>query len=314
MAGTQRGRDIQKASSIGHFELAIDGHTSTAYLKSVEGGYIRAGLMDEPIGPENHRIKHTSVASIEPFSVELGLSGANDVLRWIQQSWRKEWSRRNGEIKHANFDLYQTFTHEFYDALITETTFPALDGSSKDAAYLKVKIQPERVVTAKVDGEQVKAEIGREGKQKMWLCSGFRLHIEGVQNIEYTNKIDSFTIKQGVKQLYTGIDRLPQIEPTKIEFPSITGTIALGYADGILKWYDEAVVKGGADPSMQKTGWLEFLAPDRSTVIFRINLDEVGLAHAQIPQSTANADQIKRVKFELYVGRMDLDGHGMGFE
>ena len=312
MPSSQVGRKIQKASTGGHFELAIDGHPTTAYLKTVDGGYIRAGLMDEPIGPENHRIKHTSVASIEPFSVEFGLSGANDVLRWIQQSWRKEWSRRNGEIKHANFDLYQTFTHEFYDALITETTFPALDGASKDAAYLKVKIQPERVVTAKADGDQVKSNLG--AKQKLWMCSSFRLHIDGIQDIEYTNKIESFTIKQGIKQLYTGLERFPQIEPTKIEFPALTCTIALGYADAILKWYDEAVVKGGSDPSLQKSGSLEFLSPDRKDVIFRINLYEVGLGHAQIPQSTANADQIKRVKFELYVGRMDLDGVTMGFE
>ena len=49
-------------------------------------------------------------------------------------------------------------------------------------------------------------------------------------------------------------------------------------------------------------------------MLFRINLYEIGLGHCQIPQSTANADQIKRVKFELYVGRMDIDGKGMGFE
>jgi len=312
MGNTTSGSATSLASTGGHFELAIDGHATTAYLKTVDGGYVRAGLMDEPIGPENHRIKHTSVVSIEPFSVEFGISGANDVLRWIQQSWRKEWSRRNGEIRHANFDLYQTFSHEFYDALITETTFPNLDGGSKDAAYVKVKIQPERVVTTKANGERVKSNLGQ--KQKLWLCSGFRLNIDGIQKIEYTNKIESFTIKQGIKALYTGAERFPQIEPTKIEFPSLSGTIALGYADGILEWYQKAVVTGGADPSMQKSGSLEFLAPDRAQVLFRLNLYEVGIHHAQVLQSTANADAIKRVKYELYVGRMDLDGSGMGFE
>ncbi|MEO6774376.1 MAG: phage tail protein [Kofleriaceae bacterium] len=312
MASTQRGSDTHRASTGGHFELAIDGHPTTAYLKTVDGGYVRAGLMDEAIGPDNHRIKHTSVVSIEPFSIEFGLAGASDVLSWIQQSWRKEWSRRNGEVRHANFDLYQTFSHQFFDALITETTFPTLDGASKDAAYLKVKIQPERVVTSKSAGDQIAGNLG--AKHKMWMCSGFRLNIDDLQGIEYTNKIESFTIKQGVKQLYTGAERLPQIEPTKIEFPAITGTIALGYADSILKWYDDAVVTGRADPSVQKSGSIEFLSPDRGSVLFRLNLYEVGIGHAQIPQSTANSDQIKRVKFELYVGRMDLDTVTMGFE
>jgi hypothetical protein len=302
-----------KASTGGHFELAIDGHPTTAYLKTVDGGYVHAALMEEPIGPDNHRIKHTSVVNIDPFSVEFGISGANEVLKWIQQSWKKEFSRRNGEIRHANFDLYQTFTHEFYDSLITETTFPTLDGASKDAAYVKIKFQPERVVTKKASGDRVQSNLG--AKQKMWMCSGFRLKIDSIENIEYTNKIDSFTIKQGVKPLYTGIDRFPQYEPTKLDFPILTGTIALGFADAVLAWYDKAVVAGGADPKQQKTGSLEFLAPDRTQVLFRINLFEVGIHHAGIVQSTAKADNMKRVKYELHVGRMELDGPGgLGFE
>ncbi len=309
---THNGSDAHKVSTGGHFELQIDGHATTAYLKTVEGGYVRAGLMDEAVGPENLRIKHTSVVSIEPFSLDIGISGANDVIKWIQQSWRKEWSRRNGEIRHADFNLHQTFSHEFYDALVTETQFPALDGSSKEAAYLKVKIQPERVNAKKVAGDRLNSSLGT--KQKLWLCSGFRLKIDGVDGFEYTNKIESFTIKQSVKTLYVGSERFPQIEPTKIEFPALTGTVALGYADAILDWYQKAVVVGNADTRSQRTGSLEFLAPDRAQVIFRINLYEVGIQHAQIAQSTANSNEIKRLKYELYVGRMDLDGPGIGFE
>jgi hypothetical protein len=55
---------------------------------------------------------------------------------------------------------------------------------------------------------------------------------------------------------------------------------------------------------------LEFLAPDRNKVLFRINMDQVGLLSTQMLQSTANSDQIKRVKFEVYVGQMLLDGSG----
>jgi hypothetical protein len=310
---TQKGSDTHRSYTTGHFEMTIDGHPSTAYVKTVDGGYVRASLMDEPIGPENHRIKHTSVVEIEPFTIDFGISASDAVLKWIQASWRKEYSRRNGQITHANFDLYQTYVHEFSDALITETTFPALDGASKDAAYIKLKMLPEHVKTTKSAGQQIKSNTG--AKQKLWMCSGFRLKIDGVQDSEYANKIDSFTIKQGTRKFYTGEERFPQIEPTKIEFPGITGTISLGYADGFIKWYDQYVHKGMADPKAQKNGSLEFLAPDRSDVLFRINLYEVGLHHLAMAPSQANADAIKRMKFELYVGRMDLDGGGsLGME
>lgn len=297
----------------GHFELAIDGHVSTAYLKSVDGGHVKASLVDEPIGGHNIRVKHSSVVEIEPISLDFGISGANDVLKWIQDSWRKEFGRRNGQITHANFDLYRTMEHEFFDALITETTFPTLDGSSKEAAYLKVKVQPERVVERKAEGARVKSNIG--AKQKMWTASSFRLTIGDIPEFKYTSKIDSFTIKQGIKKLYTGQDRFPQIEPTKIEFPSITGTIASGYCNELLAWHHKAVVLGSSDPKVQKSGSLEFLAPDKSKVLFRLNLFEVGITSVSTVQASANEDKIKRTKFELYVGSMDLDGGGsLGLE
>src|SRR5262245_41186610 len=96
---------IHRAFSAGHFELAIDGDNTTSYLKSVDGGYIRNAVIDEPIGPENHRIKHHAHAEIEPITVDFGISAADPTLRWIQQSWRKNFSRRDGQISHGNFDL-----------------------------------------------------------------------------------------------------------------------------------------------------------------------------------------------------------------
>ena len=296
-------------STAGHFELKIDGQVSTAYLKAVDGGYMKRAVVEEPMGHENVRIKHTSVAEIEPFSIELGLSGATDVLKWIQASWRKDPQRHHGQITHADFDLYKTLEHEFYDALVTETTFPTLDGASKDSAYLKVKIQPERIVTQKVSGkgERVGSNLG--AKQKLFAASQFELEIHDIPEFKFTNKIDSFTIKQGVKKLYTGHETLPELVPTKIEFPHLTGTLAMGYCDAIHKWREESIDKGAADPSVQKHGSLMFKDPKGNT-LFSIELDHVGLFDFKMMPSTANSDQIKRAKFDLLVGVMDIDGKG----
>lgn len=303
----------KRSYTAGHFELLIDGHASTAYLKSVDGGFTKAQLVDEPVGPSNERIKHTSVVEIDPFTIDFGISGADDILRWIQGSWNKKYSRRNGVVSHANFNLKKTFEHEFQEALITETSFPALDGSSKEAAYMKIKIQPEFVRTKKLSGnDPAKGSLGT--KQKMWMASGFRLNIDGIDEMKYTNKIEAFTIKQGIKKFYVGQERFPQVEPTKIEFPHLVGTIALEYADKLLEWHEKYVMQGQSDPKAQKTGSLEFLTPQRDKTIFSINLYEVGLMSLQVLPSQANQDMIKRVKFELYVGRMDLDSSRLGLE
>jgi hypothetical protein len=303
-----------KSYSAGHFELLIDTHKTSTFLKSVDGGWAKANAIDDPVGADSERIKHISTVDVEPLSIEFGLSGASEVLQWIQGSWNRQWGRRNGQISHADFNLNQTFEHWFYDALITETTFPVLDGSSKESGYLKCKIQPEQVVTRTVPPGTTLAS-NYSLKQKMWTTSSFRFTLDQIDDMQYVNKIESFTIKQGVKKLYTGADRFPTIEPTNVVFPNISGTIALGYADKLLKWHHDYIVKGKKDPDAQMSGTIEFLSPDRSKVIFRINLYQVGLISAAVQQATANTDQIKRVKFEMFVGNMKLDGPGaLGLE
>ena len=301
------------AYTAGHFELSIDDHKSTAYVKSIDGGFVKSSVIDEGIGPTNMRVKHTSTVEIDPFSIEFGLSGAGEVLKWIQQSWKMEPSRRNGQITHADFNLKSTYEHQFFHALIAETTFPTLDGSSREAAYMKIKVQPERIFTRKEAGRGADIGGGPTTKQKAWLPSAFRLTIDGLKGLEYTNKIDSFTIKQGIKKFYYGQERFPEIEPTKIEFPNLSCTIALEHADQLLRWGRESLIQGRPDPRVQRTGAIEFLSPDRKRTLFRVNLDQVGLHNLQIVQSTANSEQIKRVKFDLFVGAMELDTMA-GFE
>ncbi|HEU4731948.1 MAG TPA: hypothetical protein VFT22_28830, partial [Kofleriaceae bacterium] len=189
-----------------------------------------------------------------------------------------------------------------------------LDGASKEGGYIKCKIQPERVVTKKLPGTGQRIDGNLSAKQKLWTPAAFRFNIDGIDDMRFTNKLESFTIKQGIKKLYTGATRFPQLEPTNIQFPNLTGTISLQYADKLLQWHHDYVESGKQDPRAQRTGSIEFLSPDRKQTIFRINLYEVGLHFAAIEASTAQAEQIKRVKFEMYVHRMEIDGSGrLGF-
>src|SRR5512132_4007835 len=93
------------AYTAGHFELSIDGAKQTSYLKSLDGGYMGHSAVDEAIGSQNKRIKHSAVADVEPISFEIGLSGATSVLQWIQDSWNKNYQQRSGQINHANFNM-----------------------------------------------------------------------------------------------------------------------------------------------------------------------------------------------------------------
>jgi hypothetical protein len=304
----------KRSYAAGHFELRIDGHKTHAYLKSVSGGWVKANVSDDPIGAQSGRVKQLSNVEIEPMEVEVGMAGAPEILEWIQGSWNKKWSRRSGQISHADFNLKESYEHEFFEALLTEVTFPALDGAAKEAAYLKCKWLPERVQTKTQPMTQAVGGI-ISPNQKMWIPSAFRFTIDQVDGMEYTNKLEAFTIKQGIKKMFVGRNRYPQIEPTNLQFPNLSGTISLAHAEKLIKWHHDYVYKENArkDLQAQYSGAIEFLTPDRKQTIFRIDLYGVGVSNVSIPQSTANNDQIKRAKFELFVSDMKLDIGGLGF-
>jgi len=295
----------------GHFQLAFDGAPiCPAYVKSVEGGLPKANLVDEPVGHDNMHIKHVSTVEIEPLSAELGLADADDILAWIKGSWDKSWSRRSGMVSYADFNQTAQFEQDFRDALITECVFPTLDASAKEGTFLKIKWLPEAVDFRRASGMPKHISFAG-GRQKMYVPSAFSFQIDGL-DLRSVSKVENIQFKQGVKTLHTGIGRFAQIEPTKIEFPDISFHMPLQYADPVLKWYEEFVIKGKRDPECERTGCIEFLSPDRGGLLFRIDLYNVGIRSVTLSKGEAQNDQLKRVKFDIYVGGMKMDGKAGG--
>lgn len=296
------------AYTSGHFLLKLDeprlNDLQTTWLKSLDGGAVKASLIEENVGPDNLQLKHLSTVEIEPLTMEVGMSASSPLFQWVMDSMNKEFSRRNGEITHADFKLNSVLEQFFYDGLLSEVTFPTLDGSDRNPAYLTVKVLPERIETKKGDGNRVKGDDNQ--KQKLWTPANFRLDIDGVSSSKYVNKIDSFTIKQKIKPLYVGKSRYPELEPTGMEFPRLNITIAAAYADEFIKWYDDLVVKGGQDPELQKTGAIEFLDPTTGKDIFNIELKKIGISHLAIEKSEAKAESIKRCRIELFIESMKI--------
>ena len=294
----------------GFFQLALDGDKTTVYLKNVDGGSVEQEIMSERFGETQYAITHASVAQIKDVTFEFGMAGANTALKWIKDSWTKQYDRRSGQIDHADFNGVIKYSDEFSNALIAETIFPELDGKSNKPAYMKVKFTPESVGPIPPQGN---LDPTGGTKQKLWTSNCFRFLIDGVDGMEFTNKLDTFTVKQNIKKMGMGNHRYQEIMPLRVEFPKITGTIAESYAGGLREWAKKYLHKGKKDPKAQKTGSLEFLAPDKDQVLFRINMYQMSLKLLETAQSQANEPDIKRLKFTLQVERMELDGQ-FGFD
>jgi hypothetical protein len=304
----------RRAYGVAYYALEVDGSpVRFAHVKSVDGGEVKMNSVDEQVGSDNVRIKHATTLETQPINCEIGLSQANFMLWWIKKTWQKKPARHNGSITRADFDMRAQFVTEFFDTLIEETAFPTLDAGSKEAGYLKVKLRPERTTMARGGGEKISG-TSDAAKAKLWSPAAFRLVIDGV-NVARVNKIDGFTVKQGIKPVAPGPTRFSQLEPTKIDFPDLSCHMPLQFSDEVLDWYNKFVIDGEKDPSAERNGAIEFLSPDRAEVIFRITLYDVGIKSFTVSKAEAGKNEVQKCKFDLYVGSMELENDGaLGLE
>ena len=294
---------FQRSFTGGNFQFTLDGSDDTGYVKSITGGYIKGEVASEQAGPSALQYRHVATVDIEPITVDLGMALSYRMIDWIRDSWSRKYSRRNGHVGHGDFDRHAQLEQHFTNALLIETTFPALDATSKEPLYMSAKILPETI--------EVKAGSGRltgliGSKQKLWVANSFAVNIDGVDCAGGVNKVDAFTIKQKHKKFHYGSARLPQVEPTGIEFPNLVLYVSLARAKPFFDWHNEYVVRGRRDTAMEKTGEIVYRGPNGDDLL-TIKLSGVGITAVSVDKSEANSDKIKMAKVELFVESMDIE-------
>jgi hypothetical protein len=291
-----------------HFAMTLDGYQNVGFLKSVEGGAIKSDIVAQQIGGQAIKVKQIGNPKVEPFSVQVGMGMSPAFYTWIKNSWAGQVERRTGALITMDRNLKVVHEQSFDNALITETAFPALDGSSKDPAYLTVKFQAETSRHKQMTGDKAP---GAEypSAQKMWSPANFRVELDGV-DCGRVAKVDAFTIKQGVKLLETGPDRERQLEPVSLEYPNLTLTTSQRFADDFFAWHEDFVIKGNNSAAHEKTGSIILLSPNRTQTLLRINMSGVGIAGVTVDKGDSGSDAIRRVKIELYVEEMGLEYEG----
>jgi hypothetical protein len=292
-----------RSFAVGHFALELDG-VLIGLLKSVDGGDTSAEVVTE--APETYYSKkHISNLKYEDFEIQAGFSMAKNFYDWIASTLRGQSPRHDGAIDELDFRLNVVRSREFFDALITELTIPACDGSAKDPAYMTIKLSPE--LTRPRKGSSVRGAFGNT-VQKMWLPANFRLKIDGLDTSR-VNKIDAFTIKQTVVTNQVGEERDFAKEPTKLEFPNLVITFSETTAATWQAWFEDFVIKGNADDSKERTGTLEFLSPNRSEALASLTFFNMGIFRLapDTPEPSGNGNAIRRMKAELYCERMEFN-------
>ncbi len=288
----------------GRFLLDLDG-VRCGFIESVEGGNVSAEVISESVGPDYFVKKHIGQPKYEDFSVRIRLSMEKKVYDWIAASWKANHQRKDGSVIVADYKGNAKAIREFYNAMITETTIPAMDASSKDAAFMTLKYSPEftryKKGSGKVSGS---LEKGKRGQRK-WLPANFRLEIDGLDCTK-VSKVDSFTVKQAAVSDDIGVARDQIREPGKLEFPNLRITLPESVAQSWFDWHEDFVIKGNCGDDKEKNGALTFLAPTLKDEMARVDFYHLGIFRISADKPEPQASQIAQVVAELYCERMEF--------
>ena len=267
-----------RSYSTGLFLLSLDGEA--AVLKDVDVDTIKG----------------------EVVTINIGMSMGKGLYEWIKASLDETHLRKNGYVVAADYNYKAKSYRHFRDALITEITIPALDGSSKDTSFFTIKFAPEEISYQAGDDADIKGVVNT--KQKKWLTSNFRLRL-GDLPCGRVSKIDSFTIKQGITQDHFDSQRSStKKEPTGLEISNLKVTFSASDVKPWATFFDDSVSKR---QHAELSGAIEFLDPSLKEVLGSVDLFQVGISSLAEDKGEANKDSIKRATAELYVERMMLN-------
>lgn len=289
-------RSVRPGYSVSNFALELDG-AMAGFLNSAEGGTVSAPVIEEVAGQDIINRKHIGQPIYDAIEIQLGLSSSPAVNDWIQSSWGKNYKRKNGAIVIADQNMEIKHRREFFEALLTETTFPACDGSSKDPGRLSIKISPEYTRLTRTSGPL--AGEKRKQTQKQWHPSDFRLTIDGL-DCSKVIKLESLTVKRPATLANVGDNRDPFKEPGKVDYPNLKITLAASSIESWQTWYESFLLAGNNGQESEKTGTLEYLSADRQKTLLKLEFQNLGIFSMVDDKLEGDRDAPATFTIELY--------------
>lgn len=297
----------QHGYNTGHFALELDGQIA-GWVTGVEGGSIKADVITEKLGADNLLNKQSGAIKYQEISLRCGLGMSKQLYDWIKAECAGTFTRHTGAIVTTDASFRPIQRMEFYNGVLSEIGFPALDAASKDAAYLTIHISPQMTKIEDVKGQS--ALKAPATVQKRWLPANFKLSIKGLDCTK-VNKIEAIVIKQKVVESATGALQDYQ-KAGSIQDSNVIVTLPETNAQQFETWRQLFVVKGNT-AAAEKTGSLVFLDAGLQNSLFTLNFMDLGIFKISVVKTEPGSDNIKRVKVEMYCERITFDYRSEAF-
>ncbi len=283
----------------GRNALELDGIVA-GFLVSVDGGTATSDVVSEKVGSDHIVHKHIAGVKYEDITITCGTGMSKSFNDWLKATFDHNYARKNGAIVACDYNYKETSRLNFFNALITEIGFPALDAAAKDAAKMTIKFAPEYTRRQTSTGSSLNPQFSMDQAiQKKWLPSNFRLKIDGL-DCTRVNKIEAITVKQKVVENAVGELRENEKEPAYLEIPNLVVTLAESHSKEFYDWHENFVIKGNNSQDQEKNGTLEFLTPNLQEVLFTLDFRRLGIFKLAPEKVEAGNENIRRIKAEMY--------------
>jgi len=284
--------------------LELDGRPM-GFLHTCEGGEPYIDVVAElPVGGLVG--KHAGALHVAPITMSVGLGMDPLVYQWVEAMLERRPQRKSGSIVTANYNYEEVSRLTFDDAMITEVRFPKLDGSSKDAGYITLTIQPRATRTvASSPGVKVQTTIGVA--QKAWTTSNFRVSISGLEAAcKKVASIDAIVVTS-TPDAGIGYSRTAPITSATVDVSnpivSASDTVGSDFAAA----FDDFAVRGGPE----RSATIDLLAADLVTPLLTMSLSNVGIVRVGRDAFQAGVERVARVNVELYCETLTLSSPTM---
>jgi hypothetical protein len=192
---------------------------------------------------------------------------------------------------------------EWTNGMITEVTFPAADGASKETARVRVTITPE---TARlVPGSGAPYET-LASKQKVVSQSSFRFSLAGLE--QASTKVSKVSAIVVTRRATDDVGELRDFEKAGVVLAVSNIVIALSQSElaQYAAWFDEFVIRGICDASHERAGSLTFLDASLKNEVMHIDLGGVGITRITRQRDAARAGVVPQATVELYCENVTL--------
>lgn len=297
-----------------HFGLELDGKKDVGLFRSIEGGGLRADVMNYQYGSSLEKWRQLGKPKFEDIKVQVGLAMSKPFYDWIEKFFSGEAIQKNGAIVAADYKYVERARRDFTGAMIKEFTFPALVAADSNPLLFNVTLAVEGITFLKGSGEKMGNAKGQHS-QKEWRANSFIFEIDGLERAtRNASKIDAFTIKQTVIDYHSGGQRAPIKCASQIDFPNLVFYVPETDAQPLFDQVKKRIVDGELkDHNDKKSGRLTTCGPQGNPLV-TVEFFDAEIVSVTPDKSEANSQEVKQVKVEMYTERMKFTYPAMEVE